>query len=45
MRADARDAFVVASRHAGVTTVGALPYGARVATSSLVGGKPQPTSY
>ena len=34
MRADARDAFVVASRHAGVTTVGALPYGARVATSS-----------
>jgi len=33
-RADARDAFVVASRHAGVTTVSALPPGARVATSS-----------
>ena len=33
-RADARDAFVVASRHAGVTTVSALPSGARVATSS-----------
>jgi hydroxymethylbilane synthase len=33
-RADARDAFVVASRHAGVTTVRALPPGARVATSS-----------
>lgn len=33
-RADARDAFVVASRHAGVTTVMALPPGARVATSS-----------
>ena len=34
VRADARDAFVVASRHAGVTTVIALPEGARVATSS-----------
>ncbi len=33
-RADARDAFVVASRHAGVTSVSALPPGARVATSS-----------
>jgi hydroxymethylbilane synthase len=33
-RADARDALVVASRHAGVNTVGALPAGARVATSS-----------
>jgi hydroxymethylbilane synthase len=33
-RADARDAFVVASRHPGVTTVSALPPGARVATSS-----------
>jgi len=33
-RADARDAFVVASRHAGVATVSALPPGARVATSS-----------
>ncbi len=33
-RADPRDAFVVASRHPGVTTVGALPPGARVATSS-----------
>jgi hydroxymethylbilane synthase len=33
-RADARDAFVVASRHAGVTTVMALPKAARVATSS-----------
>jgi len=33
-RADARDAFVVASRHAGVTTVAGLPKGARVATSS-----------
>ena len=27
VRADARDAFVVASRHAGVTTVSALPPG------------------
>ncbi len=34
MRADARDAFVVASRHAGVTTVAGLPQAARVATSS-----------
>ncbi|MGZ5425802.1 MAG: hydroxymethylbilane synthase [Thermoanaerobaculia bacterium] len=33
-RADPRDAFVVASRHPGVTTVSALPPGARVATSS-----------
>jgi hydroxymethylbilane synthase len=33
-REDARDAFVVASRHAGVTTVAGLPKGARVATSS-----------
>ncbi|MFI5197470.1 MAG: hydroxymethylbilane synthase [Thermoanaerobaculia bacterium] len=33
-RADPRDAFVVASRHSGVTTVSALPPGARVATSS-----------
>lgn len=33
-RADPRDALIVASRHAGVTTVGALPAGARVATSS-----------
>jgi hydroxymethylbilane synthase len=33
-RADARDAFVVASRHAGVTTVAGLPKAARVATSS-----------
>jgi hydroxymethylbilane synthase len=33
-RADARDAFVVASRHAGVTRVEDLPQGARVATSS-----------
>jgi hydroxymethylbilane synthase len=33
-RADPRDAFVVASRHTGVTTVSALPPGARVATSS-----------
>ena len=33
-RVDARDAFVVASRHAGVATVSALPPGARVATSS-----------
>ncbi len=34
VRADARDAFVVASRHAGVKTVSSLPHGARVATSS-----------
>lgn len=34
MRADARDAFVVASRHGGVTTVAGLPQAARVATSS-----------
>ena len=33
-RADARDALVVASRHAGVTTVAGLPKAARVATSS-----------
>jgi hydroxymethylbilane synthase len=33
-RADVRDALVVASRHAGVKTVQALPRGARVATSS-----------
>jgi hydroxymethylbilane synthase len=33
-RADARDALVVASRHAGVTSIAALPKGARVATSS-----------
>ncbi|HSB64799.1 MAG TPA: hydroxymethylbilane synthase [Thermoanaerobaculia bacterium] len=33
-RADPRDAFVVASRHPGATTVSALPHGARVATSS-----------
>ena len=33
-RADSRDAFVVASRHAGVTRVEELPQGARVATSS-----------
>ncbi|MFI5119119.1 MAG: hydroxymethylbilane synthase [Thermoanaerobaculia bacterium] len=33
-RADARDALVVASRFPGVTTVSALPPGARVATSS-----------
>ena len=33
-RADPRDAFVVASRHPGVTTVSALPPRARVATSS-----------
>ncbi|HEX2799142.1 MAG TPA: hydroxymethylbilane synthase [Thermoanaerobaculia bacterium] len=33
-RADPRDALVVASRHPGVTTVSALPPGARVATSS-----------
>jgi hydroxymethylbilane synthase len=34
MRADPRDALVVASRHPGATTVSALPPGARVATSS-----------
>ncbi|MDL2719238.1 MAG: hydroxymethylbilane synthase, partial [Acidobacteriota bacterium] len=34
LRADGRDAFVVASRHAGVTTVAGLPQAARVATSS-----------
>jgi hydroxymethylbilane synthase len=33
-RADARDALVVASRHAGVASLAALPKGARVATSS-----------
>ena len=33
-RADARDAFVVATRHAGVTRVEDLPRGAKVATSS-----------
>ena len=33
-RADARDALIVASRHAGVTSIAALPKGARVATSS-----------
>lgn len=33
-RADSRDAFVVATRHAGVTRVEDLPKGARVATSS-----------
>lgn len=33
-RADVRDALVVASRHAGVASVAALPRGARVATSS-----------
>lgn len=33
-RADARDALVVASRYSGVTSVAALPLGARVATSS-----------
>jgi hydroxymethylbilane synthase len=33
-RADARDALVVASRHVGVTSIAALPKGARVATSS-----------
>lgn len=33
-RADTRDAFVVASRHAGVDSVDGLPQGARVATSS-----------
>ncbi len=33
-RADPRDAFVVASRHRGVTSVGGLPPGARIATSS-----------
>ena len=33
-RADARDAFVVASRHRGVARVEDLPKGARVATSS-----------
>ena len=33
-RADPRDALVVASRHAGVTAVPALPENARVATSS-----------
>jgi hydroxymethylbilane synthase len=33
-RADARDALVVASRYAGVTSIAALPKGARVATSS-----------
>jgi hydroxymethylbilane synthase len=34
VRADPRDALVVASRHPGVTAVSALPTGARVATSS-----------
>jgi hydroxymethylbilane synthase len=34
MRADPRDALVVASRHPGAMTVSALPPGARVATSS-----------
>lgn len=33
-RADARDAFIVAARHAGVTRVEDLPQGAKVATSS-----------
>ncbi len=33
-RADSRDAFVVATRHAGVTRIEDLPRGARVATSS-----------
>lgn len=33
-RADPRDAFVVASRHGGVTAVASLPQAARVATSS-----------
>lgn len=33
-RADSRDAFVVATRHAGVTRVEDLPKGAKVATSS-----------
>lgn len=33
-RADSRDAFVVATRHAGVTRVEELPRGAKVATSS-----------
>lgn len=33
-RADARDALVVAARHAGVDTLAGLPEGARVATSS-----------
>jgi hydroxymethylbilane synthase len=33
-RADARDALVVASRHAGAKSLAALPKGARVATSS-----------
>lgn len=33
-RADARDALVVASRHAGSSSIGALPKGARVATGS-----------
>ncbi len=33
-RADSRDAFVVATRHAGVTRVEELPKGAKVATSS-----------
>ena len=33
-RADARDALVVASRHAGARSLAALPKGARVATSS-----------
>lgn len=34
LRADTRDALVVASRHAGVDTLGGLPRGAVVATSS-----------
>jgi hydroxymethylbilane synthase len=34
LRADVRDALVVASRHAGIDSIAGLPHGARIATSS-----------